>query len=357
VSGCGSAPSPPAGIPDPDRIAALEQVPVVSLRGPDNPTLDPRVLSEFWDSARVRAATPQQATPSGGDARPGTAGGTGQPPDLGPPAVGVAPFLDSPLVRSPTVTGQDPTAQNPIAPGGAADREWSAEVASAPELDPTGSGTRTTGRLFFTIGGQPRSCTATVVASGTGSVLATAGHCLLTDGMDGPRQHATNLLFAPGFRDGEFPHGRWFIESVHIARGWVDRSDWSQDVAFLRVALTAEWGTIQAAVGAQGVAFEASAAGPTALLGYPAVPPFDGSVLRWCGTNRPEPATAAAPDGLGVRCTMTPGYSGGPTLTQWDPATATGYLIAIASHDFSDGTVYGARLDSDALTAYREADR
>jgi hypothetical protein len=29
----------------------------------------------------------------------------------------------------------------------------------------------------------------------------------------------------------------------------------------------------------------------------------------------------------------TPGYSGGPTLAQWDPTTATRWVIAIASHD------------------------
>src|SRR5687768_16564622 len=66
MAGCAGAPSPPPSIPDPGRIAALEQMPQVSLRGPDNPTLDPAVLSEFWDSARVRGAAPVQATPRAG---------------------------------------------------------------------------------------------------------------------------------------------------------------------------------------------------------------------------------------------------------------------------------------------------
>jgi hypothetical protein len=360
VSGCASAPSPPSSIPDPDRIAALEQIPQVSLRGPDNPTLDPDVLSEFWDSARVRGAAPLQATPAGGSATPP------QPPAGPPPAApfdAAEPFGDAAVVLAPDVTDQDPTTPNPAesAPAeaaGRADQDSLLEVASAPELDPTGTGSRAAGRLFFTLAGKPRSCTATIVASGTGRVLATAGHCVLTDGIDGPRQHAANLMFAPGFRDGEFPWGRWYIESVHIARGWVDRADWSQDVAFLRVHFSPEFVPIERAVGAaQGLAFGSSASGSTALLGYPAVPPFDGATLRWCGTNHPEPPTGAAPGGLGVRCAMTSGYSGGPTLTRWDSSTATGYVIAIASHDFAAGTVYGARLDADALAAYREADR
>ena len=45
------------------------------------------------------------------------------------------------------------------------------------------------------------------------------------------------------------------------------------------------------------------------------------------------------------------------TLTQSDPTTATRWVIAIASHDQSEGTAYDARLGTYALAAYREADR
>lgn len=358
LSGCAAErPTRPAGGPDPDRTAALEQVPPVMLRGPGNPTLDPKVLAAFWDSARVRGATPQEATPPTG-AAPGPEGSVGGlEPSSGPALDPARPFADALLVRTPTGPGStSTTTSSPAGPG-------IGEVVAAPKFDPAAAGAvlaaRTTGRLFFTVAGQPRSCTATVVASGSGSVLATAGHCLLTDGAEGPREPATNFLFGPGYHDGIFPFGRWSIESVHIAAGWTTGLDWSQDVGFLRVApLSEQGGSIQVALGAQGLVFgDPAVARPTAILGYPAVAPFDGTTLRWCATNTPPPPDTLDPGGLAVRCAMTPGYSGGPALADLDLDSGAGYLIAVASHDYAVGTLYGPRLGAAALAAYREADR
>lgn len=354
VGGCGAAPAG-TNAPDAGLTARLAEMPVVSLRGPeDNPTLDPDVLAEFWDSAQVRAATPVDAAPVGGAAGPAAPapGGSAPPPEQ-------APFVSALLVRSPTGPFNDPVVVAPAAPAAVG------EVVAAPVLDSAAEGdvlaARVTGRLFFTVGGQPRSCTATVVASGSGSVIATAGHCLLTDGADGERAAATNLLFGPGYVDGTFPFGRWTVESVHLAPGWTQGAVWGQDVAFLRVARSAETGeTLQNEVGALGIAFDPAAAlagTTTALLGYPSVAPFDGTVLRWCATANPVAPAAVDPAGVGMGCEMTAGYSGGPLVSQFDPVTGTGFVAGVGSHDYGAGTVYAPRLGDDALAAYSRADQ
>lgn len=360
LGGCAGPAPPTSGVPDPDPglTAALEQVPAVSLRGPGNPTFDPRVVAAFWDSARVRGATPQKSTPrptSVGPAAAGPVGGSA-PAAVGPGRDAGRPFAAALLVRTPTGPDSAPTTTSPAASG-------IGEVVAAPVFDPAGVGAalaaRTTGRLFFTVAGQARSCTATVVASGSGSVVATAGHCLLTDGSQGPRESSTNFLFAPGYRDGTFPFGRWSVKSVHVTAGWAAGLDWSQDVGFLRLARSpGDNVSVQVALGAQGLVFgDIAPAEAAAVLGYPAVPPFDGATLRWCATSHPAPPDTVDPGGLGVRCAMTPGYSGGPALARFDPGTGAGYLVAVASHDYATGTVYGARLGPTALAAYREADR
>lgn len=355
LSGCGVSPVSSDG-PDAGLTARLAEMPVVSLRGPeDNPTLDPDVLAEFWDSAQVRAATPVEAAPVGGAAGPvaPAPGGSAPQPEQ-------APFVSALLVRSPTGPISDPVVVAPPAPAAVG------EVVAAPVLNSAAEGdvlaARVTGRLFFTVGGgQPRSCTATVVASGSGSVIATAGHCLLTDGADGERVPATNLLFAPGYVDGTFPFGRWAVESVHLSPGWAQGAVWGQDVAFLRVARSAETGeTLQNEVGALGIAFDpagALAGTTTALLGYPSVAPFDGTVLRWCATTDPAAPAAVDPAGVGMSCAMTAGYSGGPLVSQFDPATGTGFVAGVGSHDYGAGTVYAPRLGDAALAAYSQADQ
>lgn len=235
VGGCGVTPVR-SGAPDAGLTARLAEMPVVSLRGPeDNPTLDPDVLADFWDSAQVRAATPVEAAPVGGAAGPAAPGPGSVPP------FEQAPFVSALLVRSSTGPFSDPVVVAPAAPAVVGEVVAAPVFGSATEGDVLAA--RVTGRLFFTVGGgQPRSCTATVVASGSGSVIATAGHCLLSDGADGERAMATNLLFAPGYVDGTFPSGRWAVESVHLAPGWAQGAVWGQDVAFLRVARSTETG-------------------------------------------------------------------------------------------------------------------
>lgn len=208
------------------------------------------------------------------------------------------------------------------------------------------------GQLFGTEDGQDGACTATVVASAPGSVLATAGHCVFING-----QWAQNIEFIPG-RDGRRARfGRWKVDSVAVDQRWAQDQDWSHDVAFLCLA-PQDGKTVAAVAGAQGISFSLPAdQPPVTLLGYPSEEPFDGTTLRRCSAPAAATDDPAAASSWGMACEMTAGFSGGPVLTDLDPVSGAGYVIGVGSHyRLASSDRWSARLDDAALELYRSVD-
>lgn len=71
-------------------------------------------------------------------------------------------------------------------------------------------------------------CTASVVDSPHGNLLVTAAHCLTGTG--------SGLSFAPGYRRGVSPYGRWQVTAAYVDAGWRWGRDPHRDYAFLVVA-------------------------------------------------------------------------------------------------------------------------
>jgi hypothetical protein len=96
----------------------------------------------------------------------------------------------------------------------------------------TFNGTAAVGALFTaTRTGLRHFCTAAVVRSTRGTLVVTAAHCL--EGRHiGPRG---DVIFAPGYHDGKFPHGRWQVISLIADTSWLRTHDVNDDVAFLVV--------------------------------------------------------------------------------------------------------------------------
>jgi V8-like Glu-specific endopeptidase len=207
------------------------------------------------------------------------------------------------------------------------------------------------------------SCTATVVESRSGGVAVTAAHCVhrparspleLPPGAAGP---LAVTGFTPG-RDGDrAPFGSWPVERVEVDPRWVGSGDPAHDVAFLRLG-EVDGRTVQEVVGAQRIAFGAVAAGtPMTALGYPAAAPFDGRTLRRC-TSPGVAVSRAAFGALQMRCAMTPGVSGGPWLSGFDPATGAGTVSAVTSFvDESNGLLSAVTFRPPARTLFDAADR
>lgn len=287
-------------------------------------------VNSYWDSDRLNNARPE--APGEGDS-------------------GQAAPSDDPLTQAVIA---DPTtgAVGDVPP----DAVGTADDGSV--WPRSGLSARTIGRLYYSRAGEPMVCSAAVVNSSSGTLVATAAHCLWDyAGDDGWVQ---NVLFIPGDDGGDAPHGRWtpskmyappqFIDSASIgANGGVVGEGWGYDFGFMRMR-PQDGETIQQALGAQGIAFGEQADG-LVVVGYPSTPPFDGSTMRYCAAPN---WTSGAYGTYSIPCTMTPGSSGGPWFTRFDPDAGAGYLVATTS---TVGThISGSQFHKAARDLYDQAD-
>lgn len=107
-------------------------------------------------------------------------------------------------------------------------------------------------------------CTASVVRSGGRDLILTAAHCLSGGG-------DTDVVFAPGYRDGRAPYGLWRITRTFVPGAWSDRADEDSDFAFAVVA-SKGGRDLEDAVGANAFApGRETGASPVVVTGYPNV--------------------------------------------------------------------------------------
>ncbi|GAY13159.1 serine protease [Pseudonocardia sp. N23] len=208
------------------------------------------------------------------------------------------------------------------------------------------------------------SCTATVVDSRSGSVAVTAAHCVhrpARSPMELPGDGAPGPLAVTGFvpgRDGDrAPFGSWPVDRVEVDPRWAGSGEPTYDIAFLRLGRVG--GRVaQEVVEAQRIAFGTVAAGtPMTALGYPAATPFDGRTLRRC-TSPGVTVNRAAFGALQMRCSMTPGASGGPWLHSFDVGTGIGTVAAVTSFvDESNGRLSAVAIGAGARALFDAADR
>jgi len=72
----------------------------------------------------------------------------------------------------------------------------------------------TVGKLFFTVGGSPYVCSASVIQR---RVVATAGHCVHSGTAAG---FHSNIVFVPAFRDGTAPLKQWSWRYMTTTGAW-----------------------------------------------------------------------------------------------------------------------------------------
>lgn len=216
-----------------------------------------------------------------------------------------------------------------------------------------GAVTRTTGRVFLSMGGRDFFCSASAVRSSNRDLVVTAGHCV----KDGPGAWAENWTFVPGYRDGHRPYGSFTARRMFVAGAWARTGDDDYDVGM--VALNTSGGRhLTDVVGAQEISFDAPRGRHAYGFGFPADPPYTGRHLMYCaGPLLPDPHGQTHDQGM--RCDLTAGSSGGPWLTDFDPRTGRGTIISVASFKYSDdhGTMYGPYFDAKVKELYAVAER
>ncbi|MBB4933487.1 V8-like Glu-specific endopeptidase [Lipingzhangella halophila] len=213
-----------------------------------------------------------------------------------------------------------------------------------------GAVTRTTGRVFLTMGGRDLTCSAAVVPAENRDTVVTAGHCL----KDGTGAWAGNWTFVPGYDNGEAPYGRYVVREALVDRKWSAEAEDSFDFGMAVLHPTGD-NHVQDQVGAQRIAFGDRSGQQTYAFGYPTAGGFDGSGLHYCA-GRPT-ADKRGTTASGMRCAMTEGSSGGPWLTDFDPASGEGTITSVISFKYANdaSTQFGPRLGDEAERLYEEA--
>ncbi|MGK5548128.1 trypsin-like serine peptidase [Streptomyces sp. URMC 127] len=203
------------------------------------------------------------------------------------------------------------------------------------------------GPLFYTGQGAPgHGCSASVVHSPKGDLVVTAAHCVYQDGF------RTDIAFVPGYHDGVAPYGVWVPASMDVDPEWAADRDPDHDVAFLRVRRPGpDSRAIEQVTGAERIRFRPPAGRRARVTGYP--------VTEERPVSCQNTAQTSGPTQLRFDCADLPnGTSGGPFLTDIDPATGLGTVIGVVGGRDEGGdeeTSYSSYFGDGVEALYRRA--
>lgn len=169
---------------------------------------------------------------------------------------------------------------------------------------------RAVGALFYRIGGLDSRCTATAIGN---YAAITAAHCLY-DGAN----FATDIVFVPGYTKGKRPpKNTWSAAYPLIAPEWLASRDLRYDYAAI-IFHPNNGRTLEQAAGRVDFGWNASSENSWFILGYPALPPFDGKKQWICASGSAVPDVGhPLPRPIGLGCDMTGGSSGGPWIVDY----------------------------------------
>nr|BBH85649.1 peptidase [Thermosporothrix sp. COM3] len=171
----------------------------------------------------------------------------------------------------------------------------------------------TIGKVFFTdpVSKTDYVCSGTSLSSRNGSIVDTAGHCVIEGGSG--NNFYVNWVFCPQYLDGYCPRGVWPARQLHTTGQWANNADFSRDIGFAVVA-TNNGMTLNQAVGGVRLATDLPAEQNFRALGYPQEPPFTGQRMYQCTSPATVRDTNGSPQPIGINCDMTGGSSGGGWL-------------------------------------------
>lgn len=200
-----------------------------------------------------------------------------------------------------------------------------AAPASLPVAEPSSPATRVNGRIFGAdpVTG-PFSCSGISLATPSGSIVLTAGHCVYEDG-----RWARNLSFVPAYDHGRRPFGTFQATAAYATPQWTGSENSDYDVGALKVARRPT-GTLARTVGARPWRSGVSRFASQQVFGYPDGA-LAGEALRTCrdaglGAD-PHTNGEIGPPPLAVRCDMAGGSSGGAWLSG-------GYVDGVTSYGY-----------------------
>ena len=194
---------------------------------------------------------------------------------------------------------------------------------------------------------EPHFCTASVVNSPSGDVIATAAHCL--------SGNAKDLEFVPMYHDGQAPYGEWNVTGAYVSRQWLAHQDPQADFAFLTVGPRDIGGTertLESVLGGDPLVTGTQPPQWTVVVGYP-------------GGLGGQPViclnqTAARHSYPSFRCGgYVDGTSGGPWLADYSSQTGRGDLYGVTGGRHRGGCVnwvsYSPAFGAGTMAVYEQA--
>ncbi|MFJ8308789.1 MULTISPECIES: trypsin-like serine peptidase [unclassified Streptomyces] len=225
---------------------------------------------------------------------------------------------------------------------------------STPESSPLGTQTTAVAAprmpsVGVLLNGDDHYCTASVVDSPRGNVIATAAHCAAGP-LDG-------LEFAPGFSGaakGTYPYGKWKVRAVQIDDKWSENHEDAVDYAFLTVDPDAKGRSVQSVVGSSTPEWGAAPDERVTVIGYPEEDhnPDNRPVMCTTDTHR-DPDAAAM---MRMTCGgFWVGTSGSPWLLDYRDPDRMGRIIGVLSGGDTDVESTAALFDTKARSLYERA--
>ena len=216
--------------------------------------------------------------------------------------------------------------------------------ASAPPSTP---GVRV-GALFEHDASGNHFCTASVVASPERDLLITAAHCINGGKGGGYRQ---DIVFIPGYRDGQAPSGIWIPGQLVVAPQWMNSSDPDFDVGFV-VLKPQDGKNIEDVLGADQLGIDPGYRNQVRVTGYPASADAPITCAGWTSEQSPSQ--------LRFECDgFTGGTSGSPWITHFNRQTRTGTIVGVLGGYEEGGSTpdisYSAYLGGQIQALYRQA--
>lgn len=204
------------------------------------------------------------------------------------------------------------------------------------------------GALFEHDASGNHFCTASVVASPGRDLLITAAHCINGGKNGGYRQ---DIVFIPGYRDGQQPYGVWVPAHLLVAPQWENSSDPDYDVGFI-VLKPDDGKNIEEVLGANQLAIDPGYENLVRVTGYPASQ--DAPVT--CIGRTSEQSESQ----LRFECGgFTGGTSGSPWVTRFNPLTRTGTIVGVLGGyqegGSTDAVSYSSYLGPEVERLYRQA--
>ncbi len=214
-----------------------------------------------------------------------------------------------------------------------------AGASSIKVLDAADPYDRTNGRILAVDPAfGPFSCSGTALATPSGSIVITAGHCVVEAG-----RWATHVAFVPAYDHRRRPFGTFAATALYAMAPWRTAANSDFDIGALRVG-PGPGGTLATVVGAKGWASGRSRYSAFRAFGYPAAA-LAGEELRSCASRGLGSDSRinheGGPPTVPMRCDMAGGSSGGAWLLE-----SNGLIAGVTSYGYPAAPTASSRLTS-----------